>query len=56
MERKLRKGSPREAPDSCRKEKETRVDFLMVIMASGVDRGHVRAITAATESRNTAKF
>ena len=31
-----------------------RVDFLMVIMASGIARGHVRTTATTTESRNMA--
>ena len=38
------------------KQKETQFDFLMVIMASGIDRGRVRSTAATTtvESRNMA--
>ena len=39
------KGSPSRAPYPYRKQKETRVDFLPVIMASGIACGCVHTMT-----------
>ena len=39
------KGSPSGAPYPYRKQKETRVDFLLVIMASAIARGRMRSMT-----------